>query len=79
MMEQAAAACRDVENLACAADAARLLIRAEPHSPRLCLWRAHTMRAATLSDGHAMLVGAKKMFVHSARAQHVASLSTGMN
>jgi tetratricopeptide (TPR) repeat protein len=61
MMEQAADACRDVENLACAADAARLLIRVEPHSSRLCLWRAHTLRAATLSDGHAMLAEAKLM------------------
>jgi tetratricopeptide (TPR) repeat protein len=61
MMEQAADACRDVEHLDCAAEAARLLIRAEPQSPRVCLWRAHTLRAATLSDGHAMLAEARNM------------------
>jgi tetratricopeptide (TPR) repeat protein len=61
MMEQKADACRAIERLGCAADAARLLIRAEPQSPRVCLWRAHTMRAATLSDGHAMLAEAKQL------------------
>jgi tetratricopeptide (TPR) repeat protein len=61
MMEQTADACRSLEQLACAEEAARLLIRAQPQSARVCLWRAHTMRAATLSDGHAMLAEAKQM------------------